>query len=50
MDRLTDLLKRKRGLLPKQTVTDITWGNSFQPKDAPFDDVTIMSVVWKGGK
>ena len=51
MDRLTDVLKRNRGLTPKQIVTDVKWEvDSFQPKDDPFDDVTIMSVVWKGGK
>ena len=51
MDRLTDVLKRNRGLTPKQIVTDVKWEvDSFQPKDDPFDDVTIMSVIWKGGK
>ena len=51
MDRLIDVLKRNRGLTPKQIVTDVKWEvDSFQPKDDPFDDVTIMSIVWKGSK
>ena len=51
MDRLIDVLKRNRGLTTKQIVTDVKWEvDSFQPKGDPFDDVTIMSVIWKGSK
>ncbi|MBQ9383272.1 MAG: serine/threonine-protein phosphatase, partial [Ruminiclostridium sp.] len=51
MDRLIKVLERNEGKTPKETVTDLKREvDAFQPENDPFDDVTIMSVVWKGVK
>ncbi|MBR5090962.1 MAG: serine/threonine-protein phosphatase [Ruminiclostridium sp.] len=49
MDRLIKVLERDENRSPEKTVTDLMYEvDSFQPDNDPFDDVTIMSVVWKG--
>ncbi len=49
MDRLVETLKRYEGKSPEYIVTNLKNEiDAFQPKDDPFDDVTIMSIVWKG--
>ncbi len=51
MDRLVAVLKRNEGRSPEETVTELKHEvDVFQSGNDPFDDVTIMSVVWKGGK
>jgi sigma-B regulation protein RsbU (phosphoserine phosphatase) len=51
MDRLVKVLERNEGKSPEITVTDLKHEvDAFQPENDPFDDVTIMSVVWRGGK
>jgi sigma-B regulation protein RsbU (phosphoserine phosphatase) len=50
MDRLVRVLGQNDGKTPEQTVTGLKHEvDAFQPENDPFDDVTIMSVVWKGG-
>ncbi|MBQ9384593.1 MAG: SpoIIE family protein phosphatase [Ruminiclostridium sp.] len=49
MDRLVKVLERTEGKSPEQIVTTLkNEVDAFQPENDPFDDVTIMSVVWKG--
>ena len=49
MDRLVKVLERNIGKSPEITVTDLKQDvDAFQPENDPFDDVTIMSIVWKG--
>ncbi len=51
MDRLINSLERSEGRTPEQIVTDLKHEvEAYQPENDPFDDVTIMSVVWKGGR
>ena len=50
MDKLVEILERNKNSSPEQTVADVKREvDAFQPENDPFDDVTIMSVVWKGG-
>ncbi len=51
MDRLVKLLERDREDSPEKLVSDVKHDvDSFQPSGDPFDDVTLLSVVWKGEK
>ena len=49
MERLLEELERSKGRSAEQIVTDLKHEvDTFQPENDPFDDVTIMSIVWKG--
>ena len=49
MERLTRILERNRDSSAEETVKDLKHEvEIFQPENDPFDDVTMMSVVWKG--
>ncbi len=49
MKRLVGLLEKQAAMSPEQNVVGIKQEvDSFQLKNDPFDDVTIMSVLWKG--
>ena len=51
MDRLVKVLELNKDKSPEQIVNTLNKEvNMFQPKDDPFDDVTIMSIIWKGRK
>ena len=49
MDRLVESLESSKNRSPEQIVGDLKHEvDAFQTENDPFDDVTIMSVVWKG--
>jgi len=49
MDRLIEVLESNSSSSSERTVKDLKRSvEKFQPENDPFDDVTIMSVVWKG--
>lgn len=49
MDRLMEVLERNKNSSPERTVKDLKREvEVFQPENDPFDDVTIMCVVWNG--
>ena len=51
IERLVEALERSVNSSPEQIVVDLKHEvDTFQPENDPFDDVTIMSVVWKGSK
>ena len=50
MARLVRVLERNENKSPEHIVTELKREvDSFQSANDPFDDVTIMSVVWKDG-
>ena len=51
MKKLVEILGNNINKSPEELVTSVKREvDIFQPTNDPFDDVTIMSVVWKGGK
>lgn len=49
MDKLVEILERNKHRSPEETVKDLKHEvDAFQPENDPFDDVTMMSVVWRG--
>lgn len=49
MTRLVKILERDIEMSPEELVTDLkNEVEAFQPDNDPFDDVTLMSLVWNG--
>lgn len=49
MPRLVEILERDIGMSPEELVTDLKHEvEVFQSENDPFDDVTLMSLVWNG--
>ncbi len=49
MDKLVKVLERCNNMSPEDLVTTVKHEvDDFQSKNDPFDDVTIMTVVWNG--
>ncbi len=48
MDRLVEIVERNKGSAPEKLVNDIKKDvDDFQSDKDPFDDVTIMSIIWR---
>ena len=48
MDRLVEIVERNKGSAPEKLVSDIKKDvDDFQSDKDPFDDVTIMSIIWR---
>lgn len=51
IERLKKLLEKDKDRSPEKVITDLAGEvKAFQPEGDPFDDVTLMSVVWKGAR